>query len=88
MSAHSMVGACLDIVLLALPLWLVFSNMVTRPKIIKLTLIFSVGLFAVITAFIKTGMVMTTDFAKDPLVSLSWFAHGSCADTGPAGPTT
>ncbi|RSL80028.1 hypothetical protein CEP51_006885 [Fusarium floridanum] len=66
MWAHSIVGCFLDVVLLALPLWVVFSNMVTRPKIIKLTLIFSVGLFAAITAFIKTGMILTTNFAADP----------------------
>lgn len=68
MWAHSIVGSFLDVVLLALPLWVVFSNMVTRPKIIKLTLIFSVGFFAAITAFIKTGMILTTNFASDPLV--------------------
>ncbi|KAM6507248.1 hypothetical protein FSOLCH5_012479 [Fusarium solani] len=65
MWAHSIVGTCLDVVLLALPLWVVFSNMMTRPKIIKLTLIFSVGFFAAVTAFIKTVMFITTDFASD-----------------------
>ncbi|KAL6363657.1 hypothetical protein LRP88_03079 [Fusarium phalaenopsidis] len=65
MWAHSIVGTCLDVVLLALPLWVVFSNMMTRPKIIKLTLIFSVGFFAAVTALIKTVMFITTDFASD-----------------------
>ncbi|RSL70803.1 hypothetical protein CEP54_001581 [Fusarium duplospermum] len=70
MWAHSIVGSFLDVVLLALPLWVVFSNMVTRPKIIKLTLIFSVGFFAAITAFIKTGMILTTNFASDPTYNM------------------
>ncbi|KAI8673644.1 hypothetical protein NCS55_00685300 [Fusarium keratoplasticum] len=71
MWAHSIVGSCLDVVLLALPLWVVFSNMMTRPKIIKLTLIFSVGFFAAVTAFIKTGMLITTDFASDPTYNMA-----------------
>jgi heme/copper-type cytochrome/quinol oxidase subunit 4 len=87
MWAHSIVGTCLDVVLLALPLWVVFSNMMTRPKIIKLTLIFSVGFFAAVTAFIKTVMFITTDFASDLLVYL-WFAHRGCANTELAEPTT
>lgn len=87
MWAHSIIGSCVDVVLLALPLWVVFSNMMTRPKIIKLTLIFSVGFFAAVTAFIKTGMLITTDFASDPLVYL-WFAHRGRANTELVEPTT
>jgi len=70
MWSHSIIGSCLDVVLLALPLWVVFTNMVTRPKIIKLTLIFSVGFFAAVTAFIKTGMILTTNFASDPTYNM------------------
>lgn len=77
MWAFSIVGCFIDVALLALPLWVVFSNMMTRPKIIKLTLIFSVGFFAAVTAFIKTGMVFKTNFAADPLVYL-WSAHRLC----------
>ncbi|KAM0424626.1 hypothetical protein ACHAPT_010152 [Fusarium lateritium] len=70
MWSHSIIGAFIDIVLLALPLWVVFSNMVTRSKLIQVALIFSVGLFAAVTAFIKTGMVLTTNFAGDPTYNM------------------
>ncbi|KAJ3519916.1 hypothetical protein NM208_g13934 [Fusarium decemcellulare] len=77
MWTHAVVGTCLDAVLFGLPIWVIASTMITREKALKVYLIFSVGLFALVTAIVKTCIILTTDFAPDP----TWEVGRACVWT-------
>ncbi|KAM5357936.1 hypothetical protein ACJZ2D_015752 [Fusarium nematophilum] len=66
MWTHSVLGACLDVILFGLPIWIVRTTMVFNPKAIKVILVFAFSLLAVVTGITKTCMLMTTDFSVDP----------------------
>ncbi|KAF4963801.1 hypothetical protein FZEAL_10914 [Fusarium zealandicum] len=71
MWTHAILGTCIDAVLFCLPIWVIRKNMTTRIKAIRVILIFSVGLFAVVTGIVKTYMFMTTNFAADPTFKMT-----------------
>lgn len=61
----------IDIGLLALPIWLVWSTMKFSGKRFQVILVFSVGIFAVIAGIVHMILIVTTDFAVDTCVLTS-----------------
>ncbi|CAH0051191.1 unnamed protein product [Clonostachys solani] len=55
----------IDIGLLALPIWLVWSTMKFSGKRFQVILVFFVGIFAVIAGIVHMILIVTTDFAVD-----------------------
>lgn len=58
----------IDIGLLALPIWLVWSTMKFSGKRFQVILVFFVGIFAVIAGIVHMILIVTTDFAVDTYV--------------------
>ncbi|VUC36621.1 unnamed protein product [Clonostachys rosea] len=63
--AHVFIIVAIDIGLLALPIWLVWSTMKFSGKRFQVILVFFVGVFAVITGIVHMILLVTTDFEVD-----------------------
>ncbi|KAG7423148.1 hypothetical protein Forpi1262_v015684 [Fusarium oxysporum f. sp. raphani] len=62
MCTHAVLGVCIDIILFGLPIWVIRRNMKFSTKAIQVILVFSVGLFAIITGILRLAFVATIDF--------------------------
>ncbi|CZR57694.1 related to integral membrane protein [Phialocephala subalpina] len=60
---HSGIGVFIDILLLVIPLWIISTRMVVSTTKKRVLLVFSVGLFVVITGAVRLGIIVTTNFA-------------------------
>jgi hypothetical protein len=69
MVAHAVIGIIMDVVLMVLPIWMIWKNMIFTKKAIQVVLIFSVGIFVILTGIIRLWYIKTLVFAIDPYVS-------------------
>ncbi|MBE3043259.1 hypothetical protein IMZ48_11950 [Candidatus Bathyarchaeota archaeon] len=65
MYTHAAAGVAADIVLLALPIWVVQQQMIFSAKMVRVIIIFTVGIFAAVTGIIRLSIMVRTDFAVD-----------------------
>ncbi|KAK2730513.1 integral membrane protein [Colletotrichum kahawae] len=63
MMAHAIICIFVDCMLVALPLWVVTSYFKMGVKSIQILLIFSLGIFAVVTGIVRFAIITTSDFA-------------------------
>lgn len=66
MVGHQAIGIIVDLALLALPLWIIWKKMLYSNKKIQVLLIFSVGIFVVVTGIVRIIMLKTLLFLEDP----------------------
>ncbi|CZR65782.1 related to integral membrane protein [Phialocephala subalpina] len=67
MVSHAVIGIIMDVVLMALPIWMIWKNMIFTKKAIQVVLIFSVGIFVILTGIIRLWYIKTLVFAIDPV---------------------
>lgn len=60
--AYAIICILVDCMLVALPLWVVLSYVKMGVKSIQILLIFSLGIFAVVTGIVRFVIIVTTDF--------------------------
>lgn len=65
MTAHAIIGIITDLVLMALPIWVIYSKMIFSRKKFQVLLVFSVGVFVVVTGIVRLYCMKTLDFAVD-----------------------
>jgi len=53
LTAHSILGIIIDVALIALPVWVVYTTMLSSRKSVQVALVFSVGVFVVITGIVR-----------------------------------
>ena len=68
MVSHAIIGIIMDVVLMILPMAMIWQKMILTKKVIQVVLIFSVGVFVVITGIIRLWYIKTLVFAIDPYV--------------------
>lgn len=65
MTGHAVVGIMADLVLMALPIWVIYTKMMFSRKKFQVILVFSVGVFVVVTGIVRLYYMKTLDFAVD-----------------------
>jgi hypothetical protein len=68
MVSHAIIGIVMDMVLMVLPIWMIWKNMIFKKKAIQVVLIFGVGIFVILTGIIRLWYIKTLVFAIDPYV--------------------
>lgn len=63
--AHAWIGLFLDVALLLLPLWIVYTKMMFTKKTASVLLIFSFGVFAVVTGIVRIALMLSVNFTAD-----------------------
>lgn len=65
MNAHAILGIIFDIMLMALPIWVIYKKMLWSKKTFQVIAVFSVGIFVVVTGIIRLYYIQTMDWAVD-----------------------
>ncbi|KAI1495133.1 hypothetical protein F5X96DRAFT_613549 [Biscogniauxia mediterranea] len=65
MVGHAATSVAIDLALLLLPIWVIYSKMIWSRRTARIILVLSVGLFAVITGIIRLALMVTLDFSSD-----------------------
>lgn len=65
MTSHAILGIVIDITLVALPIWVIYSNMIFSKRKFRVILIFAVGIFAIVTGLVRFVLIRTTPFNID-----------------------
>ncbi|KAH8895482.1 hypothetical protein GQ53DRAFT_804326 [Thozetella sp. PMI_491] len=71
MIAHGSVGVAIDVALLLLPVYVIYSKMIFSKRAIQVLLILSVGVFVIVTGVIRLVMILTLNFAVDPTYKMA-----------------
>ncbi|KAH8772371.1 hypothetical protein BGZ57DRAFT_895380 [Hyaloscypha finlandica] len=71
MVSHAVIGIIMDVVLMVLPIWMVWKNMMFTKKAIQVILIFSVGIFVIVTGIVRLWYIKTLVFAIDPTYKMA-----------------
>lgn len=66
MLGHAVTGIFIDVALLALPLWLLYSNMIWSKKTLQVMMVFALGVFAVVTGIIRFSLMVKANIIIDP----------------------
>ncbi|OTB09004.1 hypothetical protein M426DRAFT_316293 [Hypoxylon sp. CI-4A] len=62
---HGIVGVAIDMILLFLPIWVIFTKMMWSRKTLHIIIVLSVGLFAVATGIIRVALMETRNISAD-----------------------
>jgi hypothetical protein len=65
MRAHAILGIIVDISLMGLPIWVIYTKMIYSRRMLQVVILFSVGIFVIITGLIRFYYMRTMDFAVD-----------------------
>lgn len=71
MTVHAALGIVIDIALVALPVWVIYTNMIFSKRKFRVILIFAVGIFVIITGLVRFILIRTTPFNIDATYSMS-----------------
>lgn len=65
MQAHAIIGIIVDVFLMGLPIWIVYKKMLFSRRTLQVILVFSVGIFAVLSGIIRFWYWKTLVFTID-----------------------
>ncbi|KAI8633916.1 hypothetical protein F5Y19DRAFT_489352 [Xylariaceae sp. FL1651] len=65
MVGHATVGIAIDLALLLLPIWVIYTNMMWSKRTFQIILVLSIGFFVIITGVVRLILMVTLNFASD-----------------------
>lgn len=65
MKAHAITGIILDLALLVTTIWVLYDKMIFNKRAIQVMMVFSVGIFAIVTGIVRLYLMCTLDFTTD-----------------------
>ncbi|TDZ16984.1 hypothetical protein Cob_v010132 [Colletotrichum orbiculare MAFF 240422] len=71
MVAHQAIGIILDLALMGLPIWVIHTKMLFSKRAFQVILVFSVGVFVIVTGCIRLVMMKTLLFLADPTYNMT-----------------
>ncbi|KAH8892642.1 hypothetical protein GQ53DRAFT_126809 [Thozetella sp. PMI_491] len=80
MWTHGAVGIALDLCMVAMPVWVIYSNMTLSTRMFQVALVFSVGLFAVTAGIVRLIIIVNTDFTTDTTYKMARVAPWSALE--------
>lgn len=66
MVAHQVIGLILDFALMGLPIWVVYTKMLFSQRAFQVIMVFSAGIFVIVTGCIRLVMLESSLFLADP----------------------
>jgi rhodopsin domain-containing protein len=66
MVGHAIAGIVIDVALLILPVYIIYTKMIWSRKMIQVLLVLSVGVFVIVTGIVRLIMILTLNFTIDP----------------------
>jgi hypothetical protein len=71
MYTHTSFGILFDGLLLALPIWVLYSKMLFNMRTLKVMMVFTVGIFAAITGLVRLSVIVRIDMSKNTTFNIS-----------------
>ncbi|RDW63561.1 hypothetical protein BP6252_11106 [Coleophoma cylindrospora] len=71
MIGHSVIGILVDLTLIILPIVVIYKKMILSRQVIQIILVFTVGIFVVITGVVRLYLIVTLNFANDSTYKMS-----------------
>ncbi len=66
MVGHAVAGIVIDVALLILPVYIIYTKMIWSRKTIQVMLVLSIGVFVIVTGIVRLIMILTLNFTIDP----------------------
>ena len=66
MVGHAVTGIVIDIALLILPVYIIYTKMIWSRKTFQVLLVLSIGVFVIVTGIVRLIMILTLNFTIDP----------------------
>lgn len=66
MVGHAVAGIVIDVALLILPVYIIYTKMIWSRKTVQVMLVLSIGVFVVVTGIVRLIMILTLNFTVDP----------------------
>ncbi|KAH7061472.1 hypothetical protein B0J12DRAFT_296761 [Macrophomina phaseolina] len=74
MYTHSGLSIFFDLVLLAMPMWVLHKKMIFSVRTIKVALVFAVGIFTIITGIVRLSTIVTINMAVNTTYNVTFAA--------------
>ncbi|KAB5518048.1 hypothetical protein GE09DRAFT_1230721 [Coniochaeta sp. 2T2.1] len=71
MVSHAVAGIVIDLALLILPVYIIYTKMIWSRKTIQVLLVLSIGVFAIVTGIVRLIMILTLNFTVDPTYKMA-----------------
>ena len=78
MVGHAIVGIVIDVALLLLPLYTIYTKMIWSKRTIQVLIVMSVGVFVLITGVLRLYFMLTLNFASDMWVECLQISSCCC----------